>query len=88
MPTYEYECSSCGHQLEVFQLITEKRLKKCPECKKDELQRLLSAGAGVIFKGSGFYETDYKKKTPSKKESKPESSCPVDCPNRSCSANS
>ncbi len=88
MPTYEYECSSCGHQLEAFQSMTEKRLKKCPECKKDKLQRLLSAGAGVIFKGSGFYATDYKKNTPSKVESKPESNCPADCPNKSCSANS
>ncbi|MDD3375748.1 MAG: zinc ribbon domain-containing protein [Candidatus Omnitrophica bacterium] len=88
MPTYEYECSKCGHQLEILQSITEKPLKKCPECQKNNLQRLLGSGAGIIFKGSGFYETDYKKKEPSKKESKSKSTCPSDCPNKSCSASS
>ena len=71
MPTYQYECSACGHEFEIIQSMTEKRLSKCPKCKKNKLERLIGAGAGIIFKGSGFYETDYKRKTPageSKKE--------------------
>ena len=58
MPTYEYECKKCGI-VEVFQGITEKKLKKCPTC-KGPVKRLLGAGAGIIFKGSGFYQTDYR----------------------------
>ena len=54
MPTYEYECSSCGHQMEIFQHITEKLLKQCPKCSKNELQRLLGSGSGVLFKGTGL----------------------------------
>jgi putative FmdB family regulatory protein len=61
MPTYEYECESCGHKLERLQKFSDRRLKKCPECGALRLKRLMSAGAGVIFKGSGFYETDYKR---------------------------
>ncbi|HNV24425.1 MAG TPA: zinc ribbon domain-containing protein [Candidatus Omnitrophota bacterium] len=72
MPTYEYECSACGHHLEVFQSITDKKLKKCPQCGKNKLTRLLGGGTGIIFKGTGFYETDYKKK----KSSESSSSCP------------
>jgi putative FmdB family regulatory protein len=60
MPTYRYECQACGHTLEAFQSMTEKALRKCPDCGKQKLQRLIGAGAGVIFKGSGFYETDYR----------------------------
>jgi putative FmdB family regulatory protein len=60
MPTYEYECGSCKHRLEAFQSITAAPLKKCPECGRRTLKRLISAGASVIFKGSGFYETDYR----------------------------
>lgn len=60
MPTYEYRCGNCGHELEAFQSITARPLKKCPECGKNKLQRLLGTGAGLIFKGSGFYETDYR----------------------------
>ncbi len=62
MPTYQYECSACGHQMEILQSMTEKRLVKCPECGKNKLERLIGTGTGIIFKGSGFYETDYKKK--------------------------
>lgn len=62
MPTYEYECESCGHAFEEFQYMSDKPLKKCPKCSKMKLQRLIGAGAGIIFKGSGFYETDYKRK--------------------------
>ena len=60
MPTYEYKCRNCDHLMETFQSITAKPLKKCPECGKLKLQRLLGTGAGLIFKGSGFYETDYR----------------------------
>ena len=62
MPTYEYRCDACGHEMEAFQSITAKALKKCPECGKSKLQRLISGGGAVIFKGSGFYETDYRSK--------------------------
>ena len=61
MPTYEYACKLCGHEFETFQPITAAPLKRCPACKKQGLRRLISGGAGLIFKGSGFYETDYKR---------------------------
>lgn len=60
MPTYEYECSKCGFQFEEFQNMTDKPLKHCPKC-NGNLRRLISGGAGIIFKGSGFYATDYKR---------------------------
>ena len=60
MPTYEYECKSCKHEFEAFQGMKDDPLKKCPECDKDTLIRLIGIGAGIIFKGSGFYETDYR----------------------------
>lgn len=60
MPTYDYLCSACGHRFEEFQSMSAKPLRKCPECKKSALDRLIGAGAGVIFKGSGFYQTDYR----------------------------
>jgi len=61
MPTYEYACKLCGHEFEIFQPITAEPLKRCPACKKQGLRRLISGGAGLIFKGTGFYETDYKR---------------------------
>jgi len=60
MPTYEYECDACGHSFEKFQSITAAAARKCPECGKLKLRRLIGSGAGVIFKGSGFYQTDYR----------------------------
>jgi len=60
MPTYDYVCDACEHAFEEFQSISAKTLKKCPECKKPKLRRLIGTGSGVIFKGSGFYETDYR----------------------------
>lgn len=60
MPTYDYRCQACNHKFEEFQSITAKTLRKCPKCGKLKLQRLIGIGAGVIFKGSGFYETDYR----------------------------
>jgi len=62
MPTYDYKCDNCGHTFELFQKITARLKRKCPECAKPKLVRLIGSGAGVIFKGTGFYETDYKKK--------------------------
>ena len=59
MPTYDYECTKCGHVFEAFQSITAEPLKKCPEC-KGKVQRLIGTGGGVLFKGSGFYQTDYR----------------------------
>jgi putative FmdB family regulatory protein len=60
MPTYDYQCDGCGHTFEQFQSITANALKKCPECGKQKLKRLFGTGAGLIFKGSGFYQTDYR----------------------------
>ena len=68
MPTYEYACPKCGHQFEQFQSMRDEPLKKCPKCKKAGVKRLLGSGAGLIFKGSGFYITDYKNKSGGKKE--------------------
>lgn len=60
MPTYDYECDACGHALEVFQGINDPVQKKCPECGKNKLKRLFGTGAAIVFKGSGFYQTDYR----------------------------
>ena len=60
MPTYDYKCSACGHQFERFQSIKSDPIKKCPECGKNKVKRLIGTGAGLIFKGSGFYITDYR----------------------------
>jgi len=59
LPTYEYVCLKCGHEFEKFQSMKEDKLKECPKC-KGKVKRLIGAGAGTIFKGSGFYQTDYK----------------------------
>lgn len=68
MPTYDYICQSCSEEFEIFQSIKEAPLKKCPKCKRQRLKRLIGTGAGILFKGSGFYETDYKR--PPKKDEK------------------
>jgi len=87
MPTYEYECTKCKHRFDYFQNMSEEPLKKCPKCSSG-LRRLMGTGAGVIFKGSGFYATDYKAK--SGKDRRP--SCPRsdkdDTPCKSCSTTS
>ena len=72
MPTYDYLCENCGHAFEKFQSITASSLRKCPKCKKMKLNRLIGSGAGIIFKGSGFYETDYRSESykDGKKEAK------------------
>jgi putative FmdB family regulatory protein len=84
MPTYEYACQSCGHELEVFQRMSDDALTDCPSCSTSSLKRKIGLGAGIIFKGGGFYETDFKDrkgspsgssepaaKAPAKKETKP-----------------
>ncbi len=71
MPTYAYACEHCGHKFDAFQTITAKPMRKCPACGRASLKRLIGAGAGIIFKGSGFYCTDYRSesyKTATKKE--------------------
>jgi putative FmdB family regulatory protein len=60
MPTYDYECKACHHRWELFQSIKAEPEKKCPKCGKRQAQRMIGAGAGIIFKGSGFYQTDYR----------------------------
>jgi putative FmdB family regulatory protein len=68
MPTYEYACQKCGHEFEQFQSMRDLPLKKCPKCRKAGLKRLVGSGAGLIFKGTGFYITDYKNKSGGKAE--------------------
>ena len=63
MPTYQYECTACGHEFEALQSMTKPKLSRCPKCGKKKLARLIGSGSGMIFKGSGFYETDYKRKS-------------------------
>jgi putative FmdB family regulatory protein len=63
MPTYDYRCNNCDHEFELFQSMSAGVKKKCPECSKMTLERLIGTGAAVIFKGSGFYETDYRSKS-------------------------
>jgi len=60
MPTYDYECDACDHSFELFQTISEPLKKKCPECGRMKLRRLFGTGAALLFKGSGFYQTDYR----------------------------
>ncbi len=100
MPTYDYVCDACGHEMEMFQRITEDAIKKCPECKKNKFRRLFGTGAAIMFKGSGFYETDYrsesykkgekaaKKKSESKSESKQESKSESKSDSKSSSSDS
>src|SRR5262249_13650935 len=75
MPTYDYQCDACEHKFEEFQSMMDKPLKKCPQCKKPKLRRLIGTGAAIIFKGSGFYQTDYRsesyKSAAKAEESKP-----------------
>ena len=86
MPTYDYECTACGHRFDELQSFSEPELTKCPKCKKNKLHRLFGGGGAIIFKGGGFYETDYRRagekadkgeaaetaKTETKAETKPE----------------
>jgi len=69
MPTYDYRCAACGHTFETFQSIREPALKKCPRCKRAKLERLIGPGAGILFKGGGFYQTDYRSESYKRGES-------------------
>ena len=60
MPTYDYECDACGNAWELFQQMSADPVRECPKCGKKKARRLIGAGAGIVFKGSGFYETDYR----------------------------
>lgn len=74
MPTYDYKCDACDHSFELFQSITEPVKRKCPECGRSKLRRLFGTGAAVVFKGSGFYQTDYRSesyKKAAEKDKKP-----------------
>jgi len=73
MPNYEYLCDHCQYQFDLFQGMSDKPVRKCPKCAK-KVTRLMGSGSGIMFKGSGFYETDYKR--PPAKESKPEADKP------------
>ena len=87
MPTYQYECEKCGYSFEELQSMTDKKLKKCPKCGRNSLARLIGGGSGLIFKGTGFYQTDYKNKgsSASAKETKAETKkAPKDCGTGGC----
>ena len=90
MPTYEYVCRSCGHEFEKFQSMKDDPVKSCPACRRRQVKRKIGVGAGVIFKGSGFYETDYKNKKPSgeKKEGSSEGKSEGDSSSKSESKSS
>lgn len=77
MPTYDYTCDACQHAWEEFQSIKAEPIKKCPTCKKNKARRLISAGAGILFKGSGFYITDYRSDSYKKSASADSSSTPA-----------
>jgi putative FmdB family regulatory protein len=74
MPTYDYECDACGHEFELFQGINDPHQRKCPKCGKLKLRRLFGTGAAVVFKGSGFYQTDYRSDSYKKAAEKDKSS--------------
>ena len=79
MPTYDYVCEACGRALEIFQSMTEAPKKKCPHCGKLKLKRQLGTGGGILFKGSGFYQTDYRSES-YKSAAKAEGSTPKETP--------
>jgi putative FmdB family regulatory protein len=88
MPTYQYECDNCYHSFDILQSIVEEKLRRCPSCGEFKLSRLIGAGAGLIFKGTGFYQTDYKKSPgkSDKAESAPEPSQPAAAGEKTASA--
>jgi putative FmdB family regulatory protein len=79
MPTYEYECPKCGHRFEKFQAISDKPVRTCPKCRGRKVRRLIGTGAGILFKGSGFYKTDYRSEAYSK-AAKADAAAPADAP--------
>jgi putative FmdB family regulatory protein len=85
MPTYEYECKSCGHSFEAFQSMVEDPLKTCPQCGK-AIRRIINGGSGIIFKGSGFYVTDNSQKSGGKVADKTASKAPAETACAGCAA--
>jgi putative FmdB family regulatory protein len=88
MPTYDYHCDSCAHEFEEFQYIKEEPLKKCPQCGKNKLRRLIGGGAAIMFRGSGFYQTDYRSdsyRKSAKADTAPKSE-PASSPCKGCTA--
>lgn len=92
MPTYDYVCDACEHEFELFQSIMESAKRKCPECGRQKLRRLIGGGAAIVFKGSGFYKTDYRSESYKKAASsdKPasasssETKCKGECKAKAC----
>lgn len=83
MPTYGYECDHCGHEFEKFQSMKDQPVRKCPACGKNKVRRIIHGGAGILFKGSGFYQTDYRSK--GYKESAQKDSTKKDASSSGCS---
>jgi putative FmdB family regulatory protein len=81
MPTYAYRCPNCGHEFEKFQKITNRTRPRCPKC-KTKAERVITGGAGVLFKGSGFYETDYKRAGKTEKGEKADKAGKADKPDK------
>jgi len=75
VPTYDYECTHCRHKFEISQKITDRSLDKCPKCNQ-KLKRLIGSGSGIIFKGKGFYATDYRKDKPAPVDKSQNNTCP------------
>jgi putative FmdB family regulatory protein len=78
MPTYDYVCEACGHKEEIFQRMSDEALKACTQCKRKKFRRLIGTGAGILFKGSGFYETDYRSSNYAADAKKDSDSCTGD----------
>ena len=83
MPTYDYFCNACGHEFEKFQSMNDEPIKACPNCRKRQAKRRIGTGAGIIFKGSGFYETDYKQTGREKKTESSDSKKEADASSKS-----
>lgn len=79
MPTYEYKCEACNHGFDFSQKMTDKPLSRCPRCKKLTLRRLIGTGSGIIFKGAGFYATDYRSESYRKAEKQEKKSDKPNC---------
>jgi len=84
VPTYEYVCEACQHEFEEFQQISDAHLRVCPKCRKRKLRRKIGTGAAVLFKGSGFYQTDYRSKEYKEKAKSDSAPTPAACDAGKC----